>query len=60
METTTFVLSTVTTLVMALIGYVLKMSNDRMNRLERSHEAQSQLLNSVKEDVLIIKAMLKE
>lgn len=60
MDISTFIMSTITTLLLALLGYVLKMMTDRMNRIERTQEAQGTLLNSVKEDVVAIKYSLEK
>ena len=60
MDISTFIMSTITTLLMALLGYVLKMMTDRMNRIERTQEAQGSLLNSVKEAVVAIKYSLEK
>lgn len=53
-------MSTITTLLLALLGYVLKMMTDRMNRIERTQEAQGTLLTSVKEDILAVKYSLEK
>jgi len=60
MDVSTFIMSTITTLLLALLGYVLKMMTDRMNKIERTQEAQGTLLTSVKEDVLAIKYSLEK
>lgn len=56
----TYILTGVVTLFMGLLGYVWKKNDERISRLERSLEANSSLLSSVKEDVAVMKALLKE
>ena len=55
-----YILSGITTAAVSLFSYILKNNDKRVEKLEKSLDAQSTLLVSVKEDALVIKALMKE